>query len=122
MARKAKGPRPKHIPQRTCIACRETGGKRGLVRLVRTQDGVRVDPSSKLPGRGAYLHPSRDCWNVALNSRRIQQALRTNLSEEDRLALVDYAKSLPQPDASSEPAEPDLSDDTPKDTPTGVIE
>ena len=38
--RKAKGPRPKHIPQRTCVACRSTDAKRTLLRLVRTAEGT----------------------------------------------------------------------------------
>lgn len=106
MARRSRGPRPKHVPQRTCIACRQTGGKRGLIRLVRTEDGVIVDASGKMAGRGAYLHPYRDCWGAALDGNRIQQALRTRLSEEDRHMLADYMESLP----ASEPASPEESD------------
>ena len=34
----------KHIPQRTCVGCREVQGKRQLVRVVRQADGhVRLD-------------------------------------------------------------------------------
>ena len=95
MTRRTRGPRPKHVPQRTCIACRQTGGKRGLIRLVRTDEGVKVDPSSKMPGRGAYLHPNRDCWATALEGNRIQQALRTKLSAENRQQLADYMAELP---------------------------
>lgn len=109
MARRTKGPKAKHVPVRTCIACRETGGKRGLIRLVRTPDGVMVDPSSKMAGRGAYLHPNRECWLVALESNRIQQALRTKLSAEDRKALEDYASSLPE--IAEESAEDDVQSD-----------
>lgn len=95
MSRRGKGLRPKHVPKRTCIACRQVGGKRGLVRLVRTEDGVKVDSSGKLPGRGAYLHANRDCWTVALDGNRIQQALRTKLSADDRQVLDEYMQSLP---------------------------
>jgi predicted RNA-binding protein YlxR (DUF448 family) len=35
-----KGPRPKHIPQRTCIVCRQKQDKRNLVRLVRPRQGL----------------------------------------------------------------------------------
>ena len=31
--------RPKHIPQRICIACRTHDAKRGLVRVIRTAGG-----------------------------------------------------------------------------------
>ena len=33
--------------------------KRSLVRLVRRPEGVQVDPTGKLAGRGAYLHNIR---------------------------------------------------------------
>jgi len=56
---------------------------------------VKIDPSGKLPGRGAYLHPNKDCWTRALEGRGIQQALRTKLSIENRLELVDYMQTLP---------------------------
>ena len=82
MARGGKGQRTKHVPQRTCIACREVAGKRGLVRLVRTDEGIVVDETGKMPGRGAYLHPSRRCWATALEGNRVQQALRTKFSRE----------------------------------------
>lgn len=88
--------RRKHSPQRTCIACREVAGKRGLVRLVRTVDGVQVDPGGKLAGRGAYLHPRRECWQLALESRRIEQALRTRLTEPERNSLRAYMVTLPE--------------------------
>ncbi|HBF41538.1 MAG TPA: DUF448 domain-containing protein, partial [Anaerolineaceae bacterium] len=36
--------RVKHIPYRTCIGCRLVNSKRALVRIVRTAEGVKVDP------------------------------------------------------------------------------
>jgi predicted RNA-binding protein YlxR (DUF448 family) len=105
MTKQPRGPRPKHVPQRTCIACRQAGGKRGLVRLVRTAEGtVEVDLSGKKTGRGAYLHPLRSCWEVGLKGSRIEQALRTKLSQADRLALQEYAQSLPEADPAGEAA------------------
>jgi hypothetical protein len=102
MAKHVKAQKQKHVPQRTCIACRETGGKRGLIRLVRTDDGVVVDPSGKMPGRGAYLHRSVECWRIALEGNRIQQALRTKLSAANRQALAEYADELEVGDTEKE--------------------
>jgi predicted RNA-binding protein YlxR (DUF448 family) len=96
MAQKARGPKPKHVPQRTCIACRRVGGKRSLLRLVRTEAGVEIDPTGKKAGRGAYLHPYQVCWRAVLRGGRIEQALRTQLSPEDRQALVAYMATLPE--------------------------
>jgi predicted RNA-binding protein YlxR (DUF448 family) len=96
-AKKQKGPRPKHVPQRTCIACRKVDAKRGLRRLVRIEgDRVAVDPSGKHAGRGAYLCLERGCWEVALKRTAIERALKiAQLTPEDRQALVAYAASLP---------------------------
>ena len=88
-----KGPRPKHVPQRTCVACRETGAKRGLIRLVRTPEGtVKVDPTGKHNGRGAYLCAWMRCWERGVNERVLGRALRLEgLTAENRDALLRYA-------------------------------
>src|SRR5438128_74737 len=86
----------KHVPQRTCIACRTTGAKRGLVRIVRTVEGrVEVDETGKKPGRGAYLCNTRDCWDVALKRKALEYALKTPITVEDKAALQSYAAALP---------------------------
>lgn len=104
MAKQPRGPKPKHVPQRTCIACRQVAGKRGLVRLVRTENGVEVDPSGKKAGRGAYLHPDPTCWGIGIKGNRIEQALRTKLTPATRQALQEYAQSLPEADVEADKA------------------
>ena len=95
MAKTDKQPRKRSIPQRMSIACREQEGKRALVRVVRTASGVEVDPTGKLSGRGAYLHPVRGCWESALATRGLQRALRTALTPEEIARLHDFAEGLP---------------------------
>jgi predicted RNA-binding protein YlxR (DUF448 family) len=58
MVKSTSGGRVKHTPLRTCIGCRQAEGKRTFVRIVRTPQGVVVDPTGKLAGRGAYVHRS----------------------------------------------------------------
>lgn len=85
----------RHVPQRTCIACRKTGDKRELVRLVRRSDGrVDVDLTGKEPGRGAYLCSRRSCWEVALRKDRVRHALGTRLDAYDRQKLLQFASGL----------------------------
>ena len=87
--------RPKRRePQRTCVGCRETQGKRSLIRVVRSQDGIKVDPTSKLPGRGAYLHDRRSCWEKALKGS-LERALRVRLDEVAQATLTEYMNELP---------------------------
>lgn len=81
---------------RTCIACRQERSKRQLVRIVRTAEGVQVDSTGKLAGRGAYLCRARACWNQALQSDKLNTALRTTLNAEDVKVLREYAASLPE--------------------------
>lgn len=84
----AKKGRPKHVPQRTCVVCRETSAKRTLLRLVRTPDaGVQIDPTGKMNGRGAYLCTRPQCWQRALSGDVLEGALRTTLTESDRERL-----------------------------------
>lgn len=95
MAKPQQQPRRvKHVPQRTCIACRTVQAKGTLVRLVRTPEGVFADPKGKQPGRGAYLHTRRACWERGLEGS-LGSALRTTLTEADRQRLLEFFQSLP---------------------------
>jgi predicted RNA-binding protein YlxR (DUF448 family) len=95
-SKKTKGPRPKHIPQRTCIACRRTDAKRGLMRIVRDAQGhVSLDATGKRAGRGAYLCHDPACWEQALKRQGLARALRLDvLPPEDQVALEQVAQSL----------------------------
>ena len=102
MARQPQSGRTKHVPQRTCIACRQVAGKRSFVRVVRTDQGVEIDPTGKRAGRGAYLHPNQRCWQAVLAGNRLAQALRTTVSAADKAKLLAYMTTLPATD--DEPA------------------
>ena len=96
MAPPARGSRPRHIPQRTCVACRQTGSKRELVRILRSPDGrVTIDPSGKRSGRGAYLCDAPECWQAALKRGVILKALKIeSIAEGDLQTLTEYAQRL----------------------------
>ena len=100
MAKKTQK-RVKHVPQRTCIGCRSVLAKKELVRIVRTPEGVLLDPTGKAAGRGAYVHNIRSCWEHALKGP-INHALRVELTAEDRLRLNEYVNQLPREESSPE--------------------
>lgn len=85
----------KHIPQRTCVGCRTVMPKRALIRVVRQPEGVQIDPSGKIPGRGAYLHDRRSCWERGLKGA-LAQALKTELTTKDREDLKAFINKLPE--------------------------
>lgn len=85
--------RRKHKPQRTCVGCGQVEDKKALIRVVRTPEGVYVDPTGKQPGRGAYLHPRPACWQAGLDSS-LGHALRTSLTQEDKQRLMETFSNL----------------------------
>lgn len=85
----------KNLPQRTCIACKQIKEKKALIRLVRAENGAaEVDISGKKPGRGAYLCPNKVCWELALKKNRLEYALQTKLSNDNRQILTENIHNL----------------------------
>lgn len=94
-SKRKQGVRQKHVPIRTCVSCRETGAKRGLVRIVRSPQGdVAIDPTGKLNGRGAYLCHKAHCWERALSSSLLARALNAELAPETIESMKRFAASL----------------------------
>lgn len=88
--------RRKHVPQRTCVACRQVKPARELVRIVRLPGGdIEVDEKGKTPGRGAYLCPNRSCWETASSRKLVEHALKTKITNEQEENLRQFCRSLP---------------------------
>ncbi len=87
----------KHVPLRTCIACRQIRPKREMVRIVKPPEGgLVIDERGKAAGRGAYLCRTRSCWTLALRGGRLEHALRAPVGEEEREMLRAYGERLPE--------------------------
>lgn len=94
--KKSKPVRAKHVPVRTCVACRDSGAKRGLTRIVRTPEGeIRIDPTGKQNGRGAYLCEKSGCWERALSTPVLSRALNVQFTQETRDYIKEFAAGLP---------------------------
>lgn len=72
--------------------------KRQLVRIVRTENGVSVDLTGKKPGRGAYLHDRRSCWEAGLKGS-LAHALKVDLTAADRVQLQAFLNTLSAADS-----------------------
>ena len=69
-------------PVRTCIGCRERAAKSELLRVVigtgnDGQPAAVPDPDGTAPGRGAHLHPTTACYDLAVRRRAFARALRS---------------------------------------------
>ncbi len=85
-------PRVKKIPQRICVGCRQTRGKKELIRIVRTPDyKVIIDHTGKMSGRGAYLCRRAECLRAALDGKQLVRALHLELSQE---VIADLEKEI----------------------------
>ena len=86
--RQRKPVRRKHIPQRTCVVCRQVRDKRELVRLVRTPGGdLVIDETGKQNGRGAYLCRQSACWEAALKGSQLAKALKMEFRDQEKEML-----------------------------------
>lgn len=83
--------RPSHGMARTCVGCRRRDVRSALLRVVAERKdtgeqitGVVVDQRLRLPGRGAWLHPTPECLDLAVRLKAFGRSLRVK-------ALLDTA-------------------------------
>lgn len=50
-----------------------------MQRLVRQNEGVRLDPRQTLPGRGAYVHRDARCIELAVSRGGLARTLRCSV-------------------------------------------
>ena len=68
-------------PVRTCIGCRRRAAKRELLRVIAGSDEttgqpvVLPDPDGTAPVRGAHLHPTPGCYDLAVRRKAFSRAL-----------------------------------------------
>jgi hypothetical protein len=80
--------KPKKIPMRMCVGCREMKEKRELIRVVRSPEGeVSLDATGKKSGRGAYVCRSAECLKRAIKQRQLERQLDVTLPAETAEAL-----------------------------------
>ena len=74
--------KPRKIPMRMCVGCREMKPKQSLLRVVKPQEGdAHIDRTGKAPGRGAYVCDNIECLKKAEKIRALDRALDTKIEE-----------------------------------------
>ena len=69
-------------PERQCLACREKKRKEELLRVVRTPEDVRYDPTGKLNGRGAYVCKDPECFMNAVRKKGLERSLKCRVDAQ----------------------------------------
>ena len=78
----------KKVPERRCIGCMTSKPKAELIRIVADADGLHIDPSGKMPGRGAYLCRNGECAMLAVKKNAFGRNLKTEISRQQAEALA----------------------------------
>ena len=95
--------KPKKIPPRMCVGCRESKPKRELIRVVRAPDGtLSMDPVGKKPGRGAYVCRQESCLMRAIKQKQLERQLEVRMTEEVAAALQYELAHLPAPEPEAD--------------------
>lgn len=97
----------RRTPIRTCVACRTSGGKRGLLRVARLPEGAGavLDPTGKRSGRGAYVCPTAECVALALKQKKLERSLKTPIPD----TLADELRAAAQKNREGNGLPPDNS-------------
>lgn len=83
----------KKVPQRKCVVCQQHKDKRDLLRVVKDKDGnISIDITGKMNGRGAYICKDEKCFEKLIAKKILNQALKTNISEEIYQEIGNYVK------------------------------
>ena len=65
-------------PIRTCVACKTRAVRAELLRVVVRDGHLIIDDRAVLPGRGAWVHETAECMNLAVQRGTFARALRAS--------------------------------------------
>lgn len=71
------------VPMRKCVGCGEMKPKKELMRVLRTDENDFVlDTTGKKNGRGAYLCPSKECFDKAVKNKGLERSFKQAIPAE----------------------------------------
>jgi len=68
-----------YIPHRKCVGCMSIKSKKELLRIVKTNEGIFIDPKQKMQGRGAYICKDLECLKLAIKKKGLEKSLKINI-------------------------------------------
>lgn len=73
----------KKTPLRKCVGCGEMIAKKDMLRVIKTKENeVKLDPTGRENGRGAYLHFSKECFEKAVKSKGLERSFKMSIDPE----------------------------------------
>ena len=78
----------KKIPVRRCVGCQEMKNKKEMIRVIRTKEGeFLLDATGKKNGMGAYISPSKECFQKAVKNKGLERSFKQSIPAEVYEAL-----------------------------------
>ena len=73
----------KKVPMRKCVGCQEMKSKKEMIRVLKTSEEEFVlDATGKKNGRGAYICPSKECFEKAVKSKGLERSFKHSIPKE----------------------------------------
>ena len=73
----------KKVPMRKCVGCGEMKSKKEMIRVLKTSEEEFVlDATGKKNGRGAYICPSKECFEKAVKSKGLERSFKHSIPKE----------------------------------------
>jgi predicted RNA-binding protein YlxR (DUF448 family) len=76
--------------ERTCVGCRQQSSRAELLRIVEESMILILDERKTMPGRGAWIHLSQECLELAITRRAFIRALK--LSGQPDSSRLNFTK------------------------------
>ncbi|MFM5905587.1 MAG: YlxR family protein [Micrococcales bacterium] len=83
-------------PVRTCVGCRQRSNPSDLLRVVLVAGQIVPDAKAVSPGRGAWLHPSVQCFKLANDRKAFGRAFKVsgNFDTAGLLKHIEQAETM----------------------------
>jgi len=92
----------RRLPLRSCVICGHKSGKAELTRIAATPEGgLLLDPTGKMPGRGAYVCRDQAQHRKGLERKRVDHTLRIQTTETDWAQLISGLEAINLNDSES---------------------
>lgn len=79
------------VPLRKCVVSNDMKPKKEMIRIVRNKEGeIAIDPSGKLPGRGAYVSIEPEIVQSAWDKHVLERVFGAKIEDDFYQSLLDY--------------------------------
>ena len=84
-------------PLRRCVGCGEMKDKSTLIRVALDKTGaINIDPTSKMPGRAAYICPSAECLEKTQKTKGLERSFKRPVPHEIYEQLIPEVAKCPK--------------------------